>query len=51
MMICARTSLTSWTQTASRPGSLKTLSGLKPYEYIYKIWILEADRFILNLLH
>ncbi|SDZ54886.1 Integrase core domain-containing protein [Jannaschia faecimaris] len=31
--------------------SLKTLSGLTPYEYICKIWTSEPDRFILNPTH
>ena len=31
--------------------SLKTLSGLTPYEYICKIWTSEPDRFILNPIH
>lgn len=30
---------------------LKTLGGLTPYEYIYKIWTSEPDRFILNPIH
>ena len=30
---------------------LKTLSGLTPYEYIFKIWTAEPDRFILNPIH
>ena len=30
---------------------LKTLSDLTPYECICKIWTLEPDRFILNLIH
>jgi hypothetical protein len=30
---------------------LKTLSGLTPYEYIYKIWTSEPDRFILKPIH
>lgn len=31
--------------------SLKTLSGLTPYEYICKIWNSEPDRFILHQIH
>ena len=30
---------------------LKTLGGLTPYEYIYKIWTSEPDRFILDPIH
>ena len=30
---------------------LKALKGLTPYEYIYKIWTSEPDRFILNPIH
>ncbi|WP_261384746.1 hypothetical protein [Vannielia litorea] len=30
---------------------LRTLSGLKPYEYICKIWKSEAGRFILSPIH
>jgi transposase InsO family protein len=30
---------------------LKTLKGLTPYEFICKQWTLEADRFILDLIH
>jgi hypothetical protein len=29
----------------------KTLSGLKPYEYIAKIWTSEPDRFIVDPIH
>jgi hypothetical protein len=30
---------------------LKTLSDLTPYEFICRIWTLEPDRFIRNLIH
>ena len=30
---------------------LKTLNGLKPYEYICKVWTSEPDRFIVNPIH
>lgn len=30
---------------------LKTLNGLTPYEYIYKVWTSEPDRFIVNPIH
>jgi hypothetical protein len=30
---------------------LKTLSGLAPYAYIYKIWTSKPDRFILDAVH
>ncbi len=33
------------------PRHLKTLSGLTPYEYIYKIWTSEPERFTLNPIH
>ncbi len=30
---------------------LKTLKGLTPYEYVYKVWTLEPERFKLNPIH
>lgn len=46
-----RTHLADFRAACNLARRLKTLGGLTPYEYICKIWISEADRFILNPIH
>lgn len=47
--LCAH--LTDFLDAYNFVRRLKTLSGLKPYEYICKIWTSEPERFILNPIH
>lgn len=46
-----RTHLTDFLAAYNFARSLKTLTGLTPYEYIYKIWTSKRDRFILDPIH
>ncbi len=46
-----RTHLTDFMAACTFARRLKTLGSLTPYEYIYKIWTSEPDRFILNPIH
>lgn len=51
------TALTVLETASGRPAKfdlerqLKTLKGLAPYEYVYKIWTKEPDRFGVNTTH
>ncbi|MBB5712147.1 hypothetical protein FHT02_003404 [Sphingomonas xinjiangensis] len=46
-----RTHLADFLAAYNFDRRLKTLSGLKPYEYIDIIWTSEPDRFIVNPVH
>ncbi len=46
-----RTHLADLLAAYSLARRLKTLSGLTPYEYIWKIWASEPERFILDPIH
>jgi hypothetical protein len=46
-----RTHLADFLAAYNFARRLKTLGGLTPYEYIYKIWTSEPDRFILDPIH
>ena len=46
-----RTHLADFLAAYNFARRLKTLNGLTPYEYIYKIWISEPERFIIDPIH
>ncbi len=46
-----RTHLADFIAAYNFARRLKTLNGLKPYEYICKVWTSEPDRFIVNPIH
>lgn len=46
-----RTHLADFMAAYNFARPLKTLSGLRLYEYIAKIWTSEPDRFIVNPIH
>ncbi len=46
-----RTHLAEFIEAYNLARRLKTLNGLKPYEYICKVWTSEPDRFIVNPIH
>jgi len=46
-----RTHLADFMAAYNFARRLKTLSGLTPYEYIFKIWTSEPDRFIIEPIH
>ena len=46
-----RTHLADFLAAYNFARRLKILNGLTPYEYIYKIWTSEPDRFILDPIH